>query len=206
VAVAGTLLDEAMPRWDFDEVHETRVAAPPPVVLDAARAVTTREVRPLAPLIALRLIPATVRHPRAMGGRLLAGLIGRGSRPVIEELLEFGFIELGARDEEVVLGAVGRFWRPWGAEPIPIAGPDAFLAFSEPGYAKGAMNLFVAADGDGSHLRTETRVAATSPDARGAFARYWRLILPGSGLIRRSMLAAIRRRAERTATARPGNG
>ena len=45
------------------------------------------------------------------------------------------------------------------------------------------------------HLITETRVAGTSPEATQAVLRYWRVIRLGSGAIRRSWLAAIRRRA-----------
>jgi hypothetical protein len=46
-------------------------------------------------------------------------------------------------------------------------------------------------------LTTETRVYATDPAARRRFARYWRVIYPGSSLIRRMWLRAIRKRAER---------
>jgi hypothetical protein len=45
-------------------------------------------------------------------------------------------------------------------------------------------------------LTTETRVLATDSRTRRLFAAYWRLILPGSALMRRTWLAAIRRRAE----------
>ena len=59
------------------------------------------------------------------------------------------------------------------------------------------MNFLVTADArGGSNLSTETRVyAATAPAAR-AFAVYWRIIRPGSDIIRRSWLRAIKRRAE----------
>ena len=49
---------------------------------------------------------------------------------------------------------------------------------------------------DGTQLTTETRVFAQTDEARRAFAIYWRLIRPGSGIIRRSWLEAIKRRAE----------
>ena len=203
MAGGTSLLDEAMPRWDFNEVHDTVVAAAPAAVFDAIRAVTTREVRVLAPLMALRLVPAAIRHPRAGGGRLLAGILGRGSRSLIDEFLDFGFVVLGTTEgEEMVLGAVGRFWRPAGNEPVAVAGREEFIGFDSPGYAKGAMNFTVAPEGDGSRLGTETRVVATSPDARRSFGRYWRLILPGSALIRRSALGAISRRAELTTAGR----
>jgi hypothetical protein len=48
----------------------------------------------------------------------------------------------------------------------------------------------------GTRLTTETRVFAQTDEARRSFAIYWRLIRPGSGIIRRSWLDAIKRRAE----------
>jgi uncharacterized SAM-binding protein YcdF (DUF218 family) len=58
------------------------------------------------------------------------------------------------------------------------------------------MNFLIAPDGpDGSVVSTETRVFATSPAARRRFAAYWRVIYPGSAIIRRMWLRAIRRRA-----------
>jgi hypothetical protein len=58
------------------------------------------------------------------------------------------------------------------------------------------MNFLVHDDG---LVTTETRVAARTDAARRKFAVYWRLIRPGSGIIRRSWLLAIKRRAEATA-------
>jgi hypothetical protein len=40
-------------------------------------------------------------------------------------------------------------------------------------------------------------VACTDPSSARRFGRYWRLIRPASGAIRRSWLTAIKRRAER---------
>jgi hypothetical protein len=58
------------------------------------------------------------------------------------------------------------------------------------------MNFAVRPDGKGgSHVSTETRVFASSDRARRRFARYWRVIYPGSALIRRMWLRAIERRA-----------
>ena len=59
------------------------------------------------------------------------------------------------------------------------------------------MNFIVAPDGrGGSNLTTETRVHAATAGDRRAFAVYWRIIHPGSDIIRRMWLLAIKRRAE----------
>jgi hypothetical protein len=55
------------------------------------------------------------------------------------------------------------------------------------------MNFHVAPNG---RVTTETRVFSSSDKARRSFAVYWRVIRPGSGIIRRSWLEAIKRRAE----------
>jgi hypothetical protein len=55
------------------------------------------------------------------------------------------------------------------------------------------MNFRVERDG---HVTTETRVVAQTDAGRRKFAVYWRIIRPGSGIIRRSWLEAIKRRAE----------
>jgi hypothetical protein len=44
---------------------------------------------------------------------------------------------------------------------------------------------------DGRLLTTETRIAAVDDAARRAFMRYWRIVGPFSGLIRRRWLRAI---------------
>lgn len=55
------------------------------------------------------------------------------------------------------------------------------------------MNFHVGPDG---RVTTETRIFSRSDQARRSFAVYWRIIRPGSGIIRRSWLEAIKRRAE----------
>lgn len=57
------------------------------------------------------------------------------------------------------------------------------------------MNFLVRPDGTGSIVTTETRVFASTPWARRRFTKYWRVIYPGSALIRRMWLRAIAKRA-----------
>ena len=59
------------------------------------------------------------------------------------------------------------------------------------------MNFHVEPVGPGaSRLVTQTRVAATDSLATRRFAAYWRVIYPGSALIRLMWLRAIKSRAE----------
>ena len=49
---------------------------------------------------------------------------------------------------------------------------------------------------EGSLVATETRVRCTDAASLRSFRRYWRVIRPFSGLVRREALRAIRRTAE----------
>jgi hypothetical protein len=173
------LLDEAMPEHAAREVHSLWVPASPPEAYAAVKGVSAREVRVFGPLMALRTFGRSRRifDPRA---------------PLLGEMLKAGFIALGERPgEEVVVGAVGRFWSPFGNKPRAV---EDFVAFDEPGFAKAALNFTVRAEGSGSRITTETRILGTDAAATRKFRRYWLLIRLGSGAIRRSWLKAIRRR------------
>ena len=59
------------------------------------------------------------------------------------------------------------------------------------------MDFVIVPAGAGrTRVTIETRVAATDIASRRTFAAYWRLIDPGSALLRRMWLQAIKRRAE----------
>jgi hypothetical protein len=182
-------LDEFLPGHDANEVHSIRVAAQPARVLAAARELTSREVPLLVGLMALRTLPAVLL--RRSPFRLRRDL----RRPILAQATRRGFVVLAERPDELVLGIVGRFWTSTGG--VERVSPDDFVAFDAPGFAKAVMNFHVrAVDGD-TLLTTETRIRGTDEEARRRFRRYWRVVMPGSALIRRAWLRAIRRRAER---------
>ena len=191
-----SLLDDVMPRYDANEVHDVWVPVSPEIAYATVKAVTAGEVRLFRPLMTIRALPRRLR-----GEPVAIGL----STPLLEEFLRNGFIELGERpDSEFVLGAIGRFWSMTGNEALnTIRTREDFLAFAEPGYSKAAMNLIVQAEGSGSRIVTETRVVGTSADATKLFGRYWFVIRWGSSAIRRSWLNAIRRRLARDRSPRP---
>ena len=181
------LLDEVLPRFDVHEIHEAWVPAPVGVVYAAVKQVTAREVRLLMPLEALRGLPRLLIARRPFRPDHSAPLL---------EAFTVGVVPLGERlGSEIAAGAIGRFWRLFGNEPAPIRTRDEFLAFTEPGYTKAAIGFAVTPEADGTRVKTETRVVGTSVEATRAFHRYWLVIRPASGAIRRSWLAAVRRRA-----------
>jgi hypothetical protein len=100
---------------------------------------------------------------------------------------------------EIVLGATGPVSNAARAATRP--GTRRPFAAAADGYLSIAMNFSITSDGHGgSVLATETRVFAPDAPTRRRLAAYWRVIHPGSSLIRRGWLAAIRRRAESSTT------
>ncbi|HKV11477.1 MAG TPA: hypothetical protein VJ725_25255, partial [Thermoanaerobaculia bacterium] len=81
-----------------------------------------------------------------------------------------------------------------------LSGPGEFLAFSREGFLKGAMDFTLEPlEGGRVRLRTETRVLPLGRGAARKFGLYWTVVQPGSALLRRAWLSAIRRRAESAA-------
>jgi len=126
---------------------------------------------------------------------------GRPTRPprlCIGDILRRGGFVLLAEEpgREIVLGTVGRFWRMFGGG-VRIQASE-FASYASPGTAKSAINFRVEPLADGrTRVSTQTRVLCIDEPARRAFRRYWRIIAPGSALIRLEMLRLIKRDAER---------
>lgn len=161
---------DALPAYHHSERHSIHVAAGPEQALAAAREARLEDLPLVRVLLRLR------------------GLGRRGSGPVWDALLAGGFQPFG--EDTVVL--VGKPWLP----RAPLRRVDDFVAFAEAGYAKMAMDLRAVAEGDGARLETETRIFLTDRAARRRFAAYWLVVRPFSGLVRRSLLKAAKRRAE----------
>jgi hypothetical protein len=96
---------------------------------------------------------------------------------------------------ELLIGLMGSFWKPEGGLlPIDVA---TFKGSQIPGTARVAWNFSVVERKNGMcELTTETRVKCSDAKSRRYFGLYWAFIRPGSGLIRRSMLRSIRKKAE----------
>jgi hypothetical protein len=190
--VAATVLDRLMPSFQAAERHSTTIAASADHVWAALAQVTVGELRLFRLLMGLRVLPGRLRgRPRARFD---------AEEPLLGWAVRFGFTILGEdAGRELVVGAIGQPWRLGGGRVMAVAGGEDFAAFDQAGYAKMAANFQLApVPGDRAiRLSTETRVACTDASSARRFARYWWLIRPASGAIRRSWLAAIKRRAER---------
>jgi hypothetical protein len=183
-------IDDFLPEYQAAEHHEARTRAPLARVVAAVRearladmpaAVVLIRIRSLAdgPLQRSELVPGD--------GSLLDIMLRPGS----------GFLVLDESDpRDRVYGMAGA---PWSSAPSPdVRDAATFHAFREPGNVRVAFDFQVVEEPGGVvRLSTETRILGTDQAAQRKFARYWRMVYPGSAIIRRVWLDAIVRRAER---------
>lgn len=177
------LLDRFIPHGDFAERHEIGVDATPEAAWQAVRHVDLGEDPIIRALLMLRGMRPT-------------------KRMTLDDASHFGFVMLGEEPgAEIVVGVVGKFWRPTGN--VHRISAEQFTRFDEPRFAKAAWNFRVVARGARCIVLTHTRIVCTDADARRSFRRYWLLIRPFSGLIRRRALYRIKRDAERATMSPP---
>lgn len=168
-----------MPRYDARSRHSIDVEAPAAEVdarlpsVDFGRSPTVRA------LLRLRCMPADAV---CLDGAIRMGFVPLEHRAGVERLY----------------GLIGRFWTLGGG--IIRVEPDAFGAFDRPGYAKAVVSFVSEVVGpDRTRVSTETRVLCTDAASRRRFLRYWRVIGPFSGWIRKRALEQVR---DQTAPAR----
>ena len=183
-------IDRAMPEWQFRERHRIPINPSPDAVYRAIQTVTAEEIPLFRTLTWLRSPHLGADRD---GGNILRP--PRSPTPLVDVVLRSGFIKLSERpSRELVLGTV-------------VAGPvrhlhgertaENFIRLSAPGFAKATINFLVEpAGGVASEVATETRVFGTDARATRSFGAYWRVIYPGSALIRIMWLRAIKMRAE----------
>lgn len=177
------LIDEYLPRYDVNEYHELRIAAPPPRTYAAIWEADLARSRIVKALFGLRSIPSWLSDPAA--ARRFS------TRVTLRDALRQGFCLLDEKPGcEVVIGVTGSFWRPTGN--IALTDPTRFRDPVPAGMARAAWNFVVAEQTDGnSLLTTETRVLCADAAALRSFRRYWLVVGPFSALIRRHMLGSI---------------
>jgi hypothetical protein len=190
-SVRTTKLDEWMPVWQFDERHVIHIDAPPDRAFTAIHTVRASEITLFRTLTAIR------RFGRPGPESILNA---PEQKPLLDVATRTTFIYLtDEAPRELVVGTV--IAAPSSLRRARHLTPDVFRQTLPPGVVLATMNFLVTADPRGrSDVSTETRVYANNASTMRRFAVYWRLIHPGSDIIRRMWLRAIKRRAEGTAT------
>jgi hypothetical protein len=195
-AAMETALDQAMPVYHHREIHEIQACGDPGAIDRALREVRAAEIQGFLFLIQLRQLRGRPHQDAA-------------SLPLLEVMRRANFVALADQPgQEIVYATAGPFWTlrgARGAQYVEIrkqlraaeGSPARFAAFEVEGAAKAAINfrLVHAVGEECPRLITETRVWCGDPAGLRSFTRYWRVIQPGSALLRRNWLAAVVRRA-----------
>ncbi|WP_235783787.1 hypothetical protein [Amycolatopsis orientalis] len=192
----GLLIDRFLPRFDVTLIEH--------VVVDAAVAETWQAVRDLD----LTRVHTPLMDVAMSARGIPAGLarwLGRAkpAEPLTELKLDSpglpGWLSLGRTDgQEIVLGAIGRFWRPdiqW--YDVTGMSPDEFAVFAEPGWGRIAAGFSLRPYGNARTLVSyEARTATDDLASARRFARYWWLVRPFVRIVMRATLGVIRQDAE----------
>jgi hypothetical protein len=184
-------IDDFMPEYQFYEYHEASVNAPAEAVSSAIKNVSFADIPMAMCLMRIRAMASgQFTETDLPGAKPVRELL---SKPILDVLSQpgTGFLTLdNSNPYEYVGGMVGK---PWSNDlPGNVTTPDEFRAFRLSGNIKVAFNMHIFDMGNGkSRLTTETRIIGVDESARKTFARYWRIIYPGSAIIRRVWLDAI---------------
>jgi hypothetical protein len=180
------VLDEFIPRPDVRERHETTIYAPHPLVMRVARELDMQSIPLVRAIFWLR-------------GKLMGAHQNPRGQPmgIVAEMTSIGWGRLAEDpDRHFVAGAVCQPWKPDVTfSPVPAA---EFAAYAEPDRVKIAWTLEAEPLGPAlTRFATETRAVAKDETARGKFRGYFFLARTGIVLIRRLLLPAVRKAAER---------
>ncbi len=171
-------LARILPGAPFTEWHTGVVEAPIERVWDALHHLCWSDLRVTKPLLLARGFGA--------GGLMDEGCLETFWRVAAVE-------EQPPRD--TLFALVGKPWTLRGGSR-PTASVAEVMAFGEPGWLKYGMEWrLTPLVGDRTFVETSTLCLPTDARAHRRFAAYWALIRVGSGLIRRDMIAALRRLA-----------
>jgi hypothetical protein len=181
------LIDEFAPSFHFREVHTTTVNATPDRIDRAIREVSAGEIGLFSTFTWIRRFgqsgPESIMNAPAQ-------------QPILDVATRTGFLLLGDRPvQEIVIGTIV-VAPPGTVRPQSFTAAD-FKQLTQPGFALAAMNFRIEpVSAATSTLITETRVLATDRVALRRFTPYWRIIFPGSAILRITWLRAIKSRAE----------
>ena len=190
VAQPRSVLDEIVPEYQFSEKHSVRVHARPEQAVQAIRQSTLGDLKSLVTLMKIR--GAVYRQP-------FQGFGEWQDKPFVDSFLASGYLIGGNEREIAIFGVVDvRAKRRPEVHSLP-----ELAAYRKPGGVVTAFDFIVEDAGDGwSNIFAETRMMATDDATCRGAGRYWRLIVPGSGLLRLQWLEGIKGRAERLAGSR----
>ena len=170
------LIDQVLPKYDEREYHQIEIRGDRRQVYQTIRSIDFSDSIIIRFLFRLRGLPATSMN--------------------LEGLLRMGFLLVHEiPHKELVLGLVGKFWT-YRAQILELDAVQ-YAEFTQRGYAKLAWNFAIQECEPGVlRLSTETRIFCTDDYSRARFKLYWTFVGKFSGLIRKEMLLAVKKRVE----------
>ena len=183
-------LDDVVPEADYVTRQSRVIDAPPSIVWEELHRLQLTSLPVTLWFSAVRALPV-----------LLSGR-GRRRAGLDRTFLDVVPVPVLASDppSHVVFGGVLQAWRLFGGRRPPELDAGGVREWSEPGWVKVGMEFRLTSALGGTRLTCETRVAATDPETRRRFARYWFVVRPGSSAIRWELLTAVAMRAEARAS------
>ncbi|MDD3908048.1 MAG: hypothetical protein PHF34_07540 [Bacteroidales bacterium] len=178
-------IDEFLPEYSFNEYHEVKINASPEKVKYALQTTGVKDIP--AALFLMKI--------RGIAGDKDLSDQAKNNQADPETLVtpDFNFFVVDSSEliTFIVIKATAK------TPPPEIKSAKQFLEFKEPGYVKVAMNFrLIRLENGQTLLTTETRNDGTTQEDRRHFGRYWRIIYPGSAIIRRVWLDTLAKKAE----------
>jgi hypothetical protein len=180
------LIDKYLPEYHFFEKHTIEINATNEHILNAIIDLCPKEISFLFRLLFfIRSIPPKILRKNHFSFCL--------NSPLIMQLEEKGFKILETNNEEIVIGIINQNRK---IKKEELSQKDDFINFRGKESAKIATNFFLVESKGKVIVSTETRIYTTDLKVKRKFAMYWMIVYPGSALIRKIWLKAIKKRAE----------
>jgi hypothetical protein len=186
-------IDELLPDYAFNEFHEVHINNSPEKVKQTLQVTGVKDI-PAAHL--LMKIRGIADDDLDMSDRAANNI----ACPDTFSTPDFNFFRVAPDEYITVMVLKSSIITNKSSIPAPpeILSLEQFMAFNKPGYVKVAVNFrFISSDNNETILTTETRNKGITHKDNRTFGRYWRIIYPGSAIIRRVWLDTIKKRAEK---------
>lgn len=186
-------IDKIMPEFSFNEFHEVRIYASVDKIKQTLQLNGVKDI-PIAHL--LMKIRGIANDDVDLSDRVSnnAPASNTFSTP------DFNFFEVSHLEliTTMILKSVIIFDDKKKSAPPEITSIQEFENFDTPGYVKVVMNFrFTGINEQETILSTETRVNGITQNDDRIFGYYWRIIYPGSAIIRRVWLNMIKKKSEK---------
>ena len=185
-------IDDLLPDFAFNEFHKVRINASTEKVQQILQVTGVKDI-PAARL--LMKIRGIADEDVDLSDRASNNLVGTNtvSTP------DFNFFVVAPDEWITVMILKSVIITNNANQPAPpkITSLEQFTSFNQSGYVKVAVNFrFIAANNNETILTTETRNNGITQKDNRIFGYYWRIIYPGSAIIRRVWLDTIKKKAQ----------